>query len=81
MTARTTGQVIGIILKAIPYPEHISEINLTNAECVCLKWRNTRFRIDLSLHVEEMAGQMLAGSDIAILFRRCLEQSALLAEA
>ncbi len=62
-----------IVLKALPYPHQIHDIDLSQPEVLRFSWRGARYRVDESLRAEEIQGDVLVGSDLAILMRRVLQ--------
>lgn len=62
-----------LIIRAIPYPQQIEDIELEkDTEAVRFTWRGTRFRVGQNLMVEEVKDGMLSGSDMAILLGHIL---------
>jgi len=73
------SKIIEVLINALPYPNQIKDIDLiSEKDSVRFTWRSARYRVNTDLFVEEVKGGCLAGSDAAILIRRCLEQSAVL---
>ncbi|KKL50882.1 hypothetical protein LCGC14_2301060 [marine sediment metagenome] len=68
----TNDKIIECVIKAIPYPEHISDIELDD-DCVRFTWRTDRFKVSDSGMVEELEDIFLKGSNIAILMERLIK--------
>lgn len=66
------GQLIELLLTAIPSPQAITNIALSEADAVRFDWRGKRFRVSIVLGVEEVQGGMLVCSDASILLRQCV---------
>ena len=62
-----------LVLKALPYPHQITDIDLSQSGVLRFTWRGARYRVDERLDVDETDGVVLCGSDAAILMRRVLQ--------
>ncbi len=73
---KTQTLAIEIIYKAIPYPSHISNLELTKDEtAIYFDWRKHRFKLELqSAHVDELIGSMLHGNDLSILMTELIKK-------
>jgi len=72
---KTTDEIFEIVVKSIPYPQHMSDIE-THEDHIRFTWRGDRFRVSKSLHVEEVTKGCLSGSNLAIFLRSILERKA-----
>lgn len=65
------ADLLETILKAIPYPHLISDIDVhSEPDVLRFTWRGARYRIDAGKNCEEMERGCLVGSDKAILMER-----------
>lgn len=72
---KTKEEIVETVVGAVPYPEQIKEWNFRDTTPIVeFEWRQTRFRVSLSGHVEEIQGDLLVGSDRAILMRELLKR-------
>jgi hypothetical protein len=74
------SKLIELVLNALPYSNQINDIDMTEDSAVRFTWRRNRFRISSTLHVEEVDGGLLAGSNIAIMFEALLKRAKALGE-
>lgn len=73
------AQIIELLINAIPYANQVKDIDLSSeAKSVRFTWRGNSFRVDDNLGVHEVQDGFLSGSDLAILFRQCLNQAMIL---
>jgi hypothetical protein len=71
---KTKSELLEAVIKALPYPQHITELDLSAEDSIRLVWRKSnKFRISLSGFVEEVGDGVLIGSDISILFEALLK--------
>lgn len=75
MFFETKEKAIEAIVNALPYPQHISDWDLSIENEIRFTWRkDNRFRLDLqSGRVEEVGDGVLIGSDISILVTKLLK--------
>jgi len=74
------SDVLEAVMQGLPYPQHVSDIDLTSEpDCaVRFTWRNDRFRVSLSSGmVEKCKNGCLHGSNLAILFEHLLKMALL----
>jgi len=73
---KTKEELLMAIMKCLPYPDQISDLDMTTEpEAIRLTWRKGHsFNIPLTGHVYERLDGCLSGSDIAILFRELLKR-------
>jgi hypothetical protein len=72
--APESSRTLELVLKAVPYPHLITDIDLhTQSDVLRFSWRGARYRVGLHLDCEEIQHGCLAGSDLAILMRRVLQ--------
>lgn len=74
------SQIFEIVLSAIPYANQINDIDFTQEGVIRFSWRSSRYRVDENLHVEEIEGSFLTGTDKAMLFRELLKKTKLIKE-
>jgi hypothetical protein len=74
---RTATEVLETVLKAVPHPHLIENIELQpDANVLRFTWRGTRFRVDELFRCDEVGDGVLIGSDQAILMERTLQLTA-----
>lgn len=69
--------IMEIMMKSIPYPDQIMEIDSAEANVVRFTWRSRRYRVSGStakLFVETVRDIFLEGSDISILMQALLNR-------
>lgn len=70
----TQGQVIERVIKALPHPDQIINIDVTSERsAVRFAWRGITYRVSLGLMVEEVGNGVLIGSDRAMLIDRLIK--------
>ncbi len=74
---KTAGEAIELLIKTVPYPEHITNLEISGENTIRFTWRTSnRFRFDFkNMLIEEVDGCMLAGSNIAILLEKLLKDA------
>ncbi len=73
MDAQPNAKALELVLQAVPYPHLIRDIDLhTQPDVLRFTWRGSRYRVGEHLHVEEVDGDVLIGSDLAILMERTI---------
>lgn len=72
----TTTQILEIIIRALPYPNQINQLEL-DENAVRFSWRSQRFRVDTALHANTIGDVGLIGDDAAILLRALLVRESL----
>lgn len=76
MEFSSQGQVLEVLLNAVPYPNQIKNIDLSYDKAVYFTWRSSRFKVELSTgSVDVSEGQMLIGNDVAILLRELMQRT------
>jgi len=75
----TNGEMIVVLLNALPYPEHISEINIREGDdVVYFMWRGDKFKFNSTYDsVSEIEGPFEVGSNKAILLRALIKRAIL----
>jgi len=69
----TKGEVIQRIIARLPYPDQIRDLEVEYSETtIFFNWRGRSFRVGNALDVNEVQGDLLVGSDEAILMERLL---------
>ena len=79
----TQSDLIVLLLKALPYPQHITGIDLREPNVVRFTWRGDTFRVNVHgghFHAEQVQGGLLAGNNIAILLTALLYRAWLAAD-
>lgn len=76
MSAAANTRMLEVVLKAIPYPALIRDIDLSTEEELRFTWRGARYRVSTRYHVEEVHDGFLSGSDASILLERALRLTA-----
>lgn len=79
MNIETKEQALELVVKSIPYPEHIKDWDLSSEETsIRFTWRTeNRFRFDFKyMSVEEVGNGVLSGTNITILLRELLKRAA-----
>jgi hypothetical protein len=77
MSDRTPEKILETVLKAVPHPHLIENIELQpDAIVLRFTWRGTRYRVDELFRCEEIGEGVLIGSDLAILMERTLQLTA-----
>ena len=73
---KTKEELVTVIKKYVPYPQHIDELDLDSEEtAIRFRWRNGNyFRVCLSGVVESIDGGFFLDSDISILFEQVIKQ-------
>jgi hypothetical protein len=74
----TKDQAITAIVRGLPHPYHISDLDTTSEEnAVRFTWRRDRFRLSLAGRpsVEEVDDGFLSGSNIAILMEALIQRA------
>lgn len=66
------GNIIEMLIRALPYPEQMTGIEVAE-NAVEFTWRTRRYRVTKALGVDEVGDGVLIGSDRAILLRQCLQ--------
>jgi hypothetical protein len=61
------ADLVEAIMKSVPYPQHIHNIDFSEPDVIRLEWRGDKFRVTERMS-EEIDDSMLKGSNIAILF-------------
>lgn len=69
----TKEELFMAIIKKLPYPEQITELEFLNDNEVRFIWRGTRFRVGINGDVDEVEGSFLKCTNIAILFSALLK--------
>lgn len=74
----THAEMVEAINVAIPYSEHITDYDFSAAASLRFTWRNDRFRVSLEgLMVEQVEGDFLAGSNLAIAIEGLIKRGAM----
>lgn len=61
------------VVQSIPYPGQIKELDSESREnTIQFQWRGHVFRVSVSLHVDEVQGDLLVGSSAALLLQALL---------
>lgn len=72
---RTNVQALELFIKAVPYSQHITDLDLSDPEALRLTWRHDRWRVCASsLMVERMEDGCLIGDNASILIEALLKR-------
>ena len=63
-------KIILHVVKRLPYPDQISNIDLKEKDVIRLTWRKYKLRITENYFVEEIDDGMLAGTDFAMILKQ-----------
>lgn len=64
-----------LIVKALPYPEQIKNLNTTySADSIRFEWRGNTFKVDTSFYCSELEGELLMGTDKTMLLERLIKK-------
>ena len=76
MEISTKEVAMEVVLKAIPYPEHLSDFDFTSEKtAIIFTWRHNRFRLDIEyISVEEVGNGVLSGSNMSILLQELIKR-------
>lgn len=71
---KTKDQLIELIIKTLPWPQHISNIDSTlEQDAIRFDWRSSRYRLTTLLSVEEIQRGLLVSSSAAGLMSALLK--------
>jgi len=70
----TNEEVLALVLRAIPYPDQVTEVDTRKKGQVRFDWRGTRYRVSENLNVESVHDGMLRGCDTSLLLGVLFEQ-------
>ena len=70
-----SDRIIEILISAMPYPEQMINFDTSKPNYVYFTWRGNEFRVDGNLHVNELDGTMLCGSDLSMILQALLEKT------
>lgn len=65
--------LIEAIVRAVPYPNQITDWDLSGYLAVRFTWRGIRFRVSLEGYVEEIQGVFGVGNNISILMEKLIQ--------
>ena len=68
------AKLIEIIYAALPYSSQITGISLDEKEAVTFSWRGHTLRVNENLFCEEVEGNLLSRSDLALLVEALLKR-------
>jgi len=67
-------ELVDFIVRSMPQPEYIDKIDMDSEDPeIRFTWFKKRFKVSLGLHVEQVIGKLLAGTDEAKLIQALLE--------
>jgi len=69
----TNDKILELVLRSIPYFHQLKDFDTTLPKCIQFSWRGSTYRVSESLSVEEVEGNILAGTDSAILMSALLK--------
>ena len=70
----TQGEILEQVIKAVPTPEFISDIDLSRYNEVRFTWRSNKFRVTEHLLVDEVEpdGCLVSNTSLTALLEKCL---------
>lgn len=69
----TKEELLTAVLKSLPHSNHIDDLDLSSeTEAIRFTWRQSKLRVQLSGHVDEVGDGFLVGSNLSILVRQLL---------
>lgn len=72
----TKDQLLGAVIRGLPYSEQISKVDTgSEASAIRIGWRGHLLRISTNLNVEEVEGQSLYSNDLAMLAERLIQKA------
>jgi len=74
-----TTEITNLLLSAIPYPQHIRNINQRESE-VRFEWRDQKFCVSDRLSVDSVGDGVLIGDAASILLQAILRQAKALSD-
>jgi len=76
-TGGAKARTLELLLKAIPYPDHITRLDITtHKDAIQFTWRNDNtFRLYTNLEVEEVEDGFLTINNISILLRNMIKRA------
>lgn len=66
------------VLKGLPYPNQMKDIDMSEENAIRFTWRQVRFRVAHDFNVEEVEGRFLAGGNLSILLEALLKKTSLI---
>lgn len=76
MEIKSHGEAIELLIKALPYPEHISNIQTEQADRIYFHWRNEKYKLTFkSIDVSRIDNTIEIGDDASILMRQLIKNS------
>lgn len=70
----TTGKAIELLIKSLPYPEQITNIETEKQNSIYFTWRRSKYKLDLTYcRVEMVNGRLLEGNDTSLLMSHLLK--------
>lgn len=74
MKIDTKGKGMELLLKSLPYPEQIKDIDLDKENAIYFSWRSQRYRLDLEIcRVDRSNDSVLEGDDASLLMTQLLK--------
>lgn len=69
----TQDKIVNLLLKSIPYPDQINNLDLNTSNAVKFEYRGVSFRIHEDLSVEEREGAFLTTTVAAIFLEKLIK--------
>lgn len=69
----TQEKIVNLLLKSIPYPEQVTNLDLSTSNAVKFEYRGVSFRIHEDLSVEEREGAFLTTTVVAIFLEKLIK--------
>ena len=69
----TQANILELLMKAMPLPEKIGNIELNRTNCIRFNWMGTVYQISCDLDVSEVEGHILKGSNATMFLSKLLK--------
>lgn len=69
----TQEKIVNLLLKSIPYPDQINNLDLSTGNVVKFEYRGLFFRINEGLSIEEREGDFLTTTVAAIFLEKLIK--------
>lgn len=69
------SDTLNLVIKTLPYPDQIKDVDMSMTDQLRFTWRGDRFRVSDALFVEEVDSKFLVGSNTSLLLQRMLRQA------
>jgi hypothetical protein len=76
MTMEEKQKLLELIYSSIPYSSQIKDLDLIKSDnAVYFTWRGDRFKVSTGMFVEQIHGDISAGSNLSILLESLIKRS------